>query len=77
MGNVIMDDSIIDIHSHIVYGIDDGAYTIKRADNQMIEGEAEGAYAGCAFCFRAYVMKKGHFSIRTGGANERGQLLSQ
>ena len=46
MGNVIMDDGIVDIHSHIVYGIDDGAYTIKRADNQMIEGEAEGAHAG-------------------------------
>ena len=46
MGNVIMDDGIIDIYSHIVYGIDDGAYTIKRADNQMIEGEAEGAHAG-------------------------------
>ena len=77
MGNVIMDDGIIDIHSHIVYGIDDGAYTIKRADNQMIEGEAEGAHAGCTFCFRAYGMKKRHISIRTGGTNERRQLLPQ
>ena len=66
MGNVIMDDGTIDIHSHIVYEMDDEAYTTKRADNQMIEGEAEGAHAGCAFCFQAYVMKKGHISIRTG-----------
>ena len=48
MGNVIMDDGIFDIHSHIVYGIDDGAEDYEQS-LRLIKMEYEQGVRGI-FC---------------------------
>lgn len=59
MGNVIMDDGIIDIHSHIVYGIDDGAEGYEQS-LRLIGMEYEQGVRGIFCTSHSYGMVDHH-----------------